>query len=197
MSSDIQSTFIQAAVASATAISLAAEVANNASLVLIGGSPFTLDAARKISVSSAGADSGISFTIVGLDHCGEPITESLQGADAATIASANYYSSVTSITAVGDPAGTVSAGTNAAVAAPMFEGRMRLRGMYAVNSSVQGIIDFRATSPTGELRMRFETLGEPTTAEYPDIPGDGMLFVGGGYVVYNAEELSSITVFYA
>ena len=129
MSSDIQSTFISAAVASATAISTAAGVGNNAALVLVGGSPFTLDAARKITITSAGDDSGKSFTIVGLDQDGNAATESLVGADTGVVTSAGYYTSITSITAVGNPAANVSAGTSNSVAAPIFGGRLRLKGL--------------------------------------------------------------------
>jgi hypothetical protein len=197
MSSDIQSTFISAAVASATAISAAAGVGNNAALVLVGGSPFTLDAARKITITSAGDDSGKSFTIVGLDQDGNAATESLVGADTGVVTSAGYYTSITSITAVGNPAANVSAGTSNSVAAPIFGGRLRLKGLYAVNTATAGTITFRETSPTGNIRMQFATVASATTSEYPDVPDDGILFKDGGYIDYSPANMSSITVFYA
>lgn len=197
MSSDIQSTFISAAVASATAISTAAGVGNNAALVLVGGSPFTLDAARKITITSAGDDSGKSFTIVGLDQDGNAATESLVGADTGVVTSAGYYTSITSITAVGNPAANVSAGTSNSVAAPIFGGRLRLKGLYAVNTATAGTITFRETSPTGNIRMQFATVASTTTSEYPDVPDDGILFKDGGYIDYSPANMSSITVFYA
>jgi|TARA_B110000977_G_scaffold189310_1_gene258598 hypothetical protein len=197
MSSDIQSTFISAAVASATAISTAAGVGNNAALVLVGGSPFTLDAARKITITSAGDDSGKSFTIVGLDQDGNAATESLVGADTGVVTSAGYYTSITSITAVGNPAANVSAGTSNSVAAPIFGGRLRLKGLYAVNTATAGTITFRETSPTGNIRMQFATVASATTSEYPDVPDDGILFKDGGYIDYSPANMSSITVFYA
>ena len=196
-SSDIQSTFISAAVASATAISTAAGVGNNAALVLVGGSPFTLDAARKITITSAGDDSGKSFTIVGLDQDGNAATESLVGADTGVVTSAGYYTSITSITAVGNPAANVSAGTSNSVAAPIFGGRLRLKGLYAVNTATAGTITFRETSPTGNIRMQFATVASATTSEYPDVPDDGILFKDGGYIDYSPANMSSITVFYA
>jgi len=197
MSSDIQSTFISAAVASATAISTAAGVGNNAALVLVWGSPFTLDAARKITITSAGDDSGKSFTIVGLDQDGNAATESLVGADTGVVTSAGYYTSITSITAVGNPAANVSAGTSNSVAAPIFGGRLRLKGLYAVNTATAGTITFRETSPTGNIRMQFATVASATTSEYPDVPDDGILFKDGGYIDYSPANMSSITVFYA
>jgi hypothetical protein len=196
-SSDIQSTFISAAVASATAISTAAGVAANAALVLVGGSPFTLDAARKITITCAGDDDAISFNIVGLDQLGNAATENLAGTDGGVSTSVGYWTSITSITAVGDPAGNVSAGTSNSVSAPIFGGRLRLQGLYAVNTGTAGTITFRETSPTGRVRMQFATVGSATSSEYPDIPDDGILFKDGGYVDYSPVNMSSITLFYA
>jgi hypothetical protein len=196
MSSDIQSTFISAAVASATAISTAAAVGNNAALTLTS-SPYVTDAARKITITSAGDDSGKSFTIVGLDELGNATTESLVGADTGAVTSVGYYTSITSITAVGNPAANVSAGTSNSVAAPIFGGRLRLKGLYAVNTATAGTITFRETSPTGTIRMQFSTVASATTSEYPDVPDDGILFKDGGYIDYSPANMSSITVFYA
>ena len=195
-SSDIQSTFISAAVASAAAISIAAGVGNNAALTLTA-SPYVTDAARKITITSAGDDDAISFTIVGLDQLGNAATESLVGANASASTSVGYWTSITSITAVGDPAGNVSAGTSNSVAAPIFGGRLRLQGLYAVNTGTAGTITFRETSPTGSVRMQFATVGSATSSEYPDIPDDGILFKDGGYVDYSPVNMSSITLFYA
>ena len=195
MSSDIQSTFINAAVASATAVSTAAAVGNNAALTLTT-SPYVPDFPRKITITSAGDDSGISFTVVGLNENGTAVTETVTGIDSGVATSANYYSSVTSITAVGDPAANVSAGTANEVFATIFGGRMRLQGLYAVNTATAGTITFRDTSPTGAIRMQFNTVGSATSSEYPDVPDDGILFSGGGFLDYSAANMSSITLFY-
>ena len=196
MSSDIQSTFISAAAASATAISTAAAVGNNAALTLTA-SPYVTDAARKITITSAGDDDEISFDIIGLDQDGNAASERVTGADTGVVSSVNYYTSITSITAVGDPAGNVSAGTSNSIAASIFGGRLRLKGLYAVNTASAGTISFRDTSPTGTVRMQFNTVGSATSSEYPDVPDDGILFKDAGYVEYSAANMSSITVFYA
>ena len=195
MSSDIQSTFINAAVASAVAISTAAGVANNAALTLTA-SPYVTDFPRKITITSAADDSGISFTVVGLNESGTAVTETVTGVDSGVATSANYYSSVTSITAVGDPAGNVSAGTANNVFATIFAGPMRLQGLYAVNTAAAGNVTFRDTSLTGSIRMQFNTVGSATSSEYPDVPDDGILFAGGGFLDYSAANMSSITLFY-
>ena len=88
MSSDIQSTFVEAATADPDGISTAASVGNNASLV-IGGAlasdgAVTFDEPRNITILSAGDDSGISFTATGTDETGSAVTESITGADTGT-----------------------------------------------------------------------------------------------------------------
>ena len=195
-SSDIQSTFIEAAAASAAAISTADTVAENAPMVLTA-SPYVPDQPRKITLTSVGNSSGISFTVVGLDETGAAATESITGANAGAVTSTKYYSSVTSITAVGTPTGNQSAGTSASIAAPIFRGDLRMRGMYAVNTGTAGTINFTQGSASGTSRLKFNTVAAANSTEYPDIPEDGVVFRNGGYILFDQAKLSSITVFYA
>ena len=200
MSSDIQSTFITAAAIDADGISVAAAVADDANLVLGGaltsGGAVTFDEPRNITILSAGDDSGISFTVTGTDEQGDAATESITGANAGTATGSAFFTTVTQIAAVGDPAGNVSAGSGASIAAPIFKGRLRLRGLYAVNTGTAGTITFREGSGTGAIRMQFNTVASANTTQYPDVPDDGILCVGGGYVTYSVAGLSSMTVFY-
>ena len=129
MSSDIQSTFIEAATADPDGISTAAAVGNNAALTIGGalasGGSVTFDQPRNITILSAGDDSGISFTAVGTDETGAAATESITGADTSTATGSQIFATITSITAVGDPAGNVSAGSGTSILDTMIQGRMR------------------------------------------------------------------------
>lgn len=200
MSSDIQSTFIEAAAIDADGISVAASVGNNANLVLGGaltsGGAVTFDEPRNITILSAGDDSGISFTVTGTDEQGDAVTESITGANADTATGSTFFATISQIAAVGNPAGNVSAGSGASIASPIFRGRLRLRGLYVVNTGTAGTITFREGSGTGTVRMQFNTVASANTTQYPDVPDDGILFVGGGYVTYSVTDLSSMTVFY-
>jgi VCBS repeat-containing protein len=200
MSSDIQSTFVEAAAADTDGISTAAAVGNNANLVLGGaltsGGAVTFDEPRNITILSAGDDSGISFTVTGTDETATAVTESITGANAGTTAGDKFFTTISQIAAVGNPAGNVSAGSGASIAAPIFRGRMRLRGLYAVNTGTAGTITFKEGSGTGTVRMQFNTVASANTTQYPDVPEDGILFVGGGYITYSVAGLSSMTVFY-
>jgi len=201
MSSDIQSTFIEAATADPDGISTAASVGNNAALVIGGalasGGSVTFDQPRNITILSAGDDSGISFTAVGTDETGAAATESITGVDSDTATGSQIFATIASITAVGNPAGNVSAGSGTSILAPMFQGRMRLKGLYAVNTANAGTITFRQTNSSGEIRMQFNTVAAANSTEYPDVPDDGIVFIDGGYISYTQNTLSSITVFYA
>ena len=201
MASDVESTFITAAAADPDGISTAAAVGNNAALVIGGalasGGAVTFDQPRNITILSAGNDTSKSFTVGGTDERGDAVTESITGANSDTAVGTQHFATLASITAVGNPAGNVSAGSGTSIAAPMFLGRMRLRGMYAVNTGTAGTITFRNTSATGDIRMQFNTVGAADTTEYPDIPDDGLMFTAGGFVLFTQATLSSITVFYA
>ena len=92
------------------AVSVAAEVADNAALVITGTGTITNAVAQRVTITSAGDDSGISFVIGGTDVNGIDQLETVAGINAGTATSANAYLIIYTITAVGDPAGTVSAG---------------------------------------------------------------------------------------
>ena len=200
MSSDIQSTFVDPAAADPNGLSTTAAVGDNAAVILNGaltsGGVGTFDVPRNVTILSSGNDSGISFLVVGTDETETAVSESVTGANADTAVTSAYFSTITAITAVGDPAANVTAGSGTAIAAPMFRGRMRLRGLYAVNTATAGTISFRETSATGGIRMQFNTVAAANTTEYPDVPDDGILFAGGGYVLYTLATMSSLTVFY-
>ena len=70
-------------------------------------------AARKITITSGGNDSGITFRIVGTKADGSALMETVTGATAGGVAtSSGDFKTVTSITATGTPAGSVTAGVS-------------------------------------------------------------------------------------
>lgn len=103
----------------ASSIAAAGAVTLNGSLVSDGVA--TLDQPRRVLFTSAGNDSGITFTIVGTDWNGGAATEVLTGANATTTYTVYDYKTVTSIVASGASAGNVSIGTNGiASSRPVF-----------------------------------------------------------------------------
>jgi len=200
--SDVTSSFITAAAADPNGISVAASVGNNAALVIGGalasGGSVTFDAPRNITILSAGDDSGISFTAVGTDETGSAVSESITGADSDTATGTQLFATIASITAVGNPAGNVSAGSGTSCCGVISLARCRLRGIYVVNGSGAATIVFREGSSTGSIVMQFSTVAGASTNSYPDVPDDGLLFKNGGFVTFTAvTDLTAMTTFFS
>lgn len=120
--------------------------------------PTTL-AARNVTVTSAGDDSGGTFTIAGYDIYGYPMTETLTGANAGAATGAKAFKYIASIT----PAGTLS-GSNVTAGIGVLFG-LPLRAdvfgqVYAVqnnavlttSSMVYAVTTDPATATTGDVR---------------------------------------------
>lgn len=70
----------------------------------------TMDVARNVTITSAGNDSGVTFTVTGTDGHGIAVVEEITGANAGTAAGAKAFGTVSSIAISGASAGTVTAG---------------------------------------------------------------------------------------
>jgi len=201
--SDVQGKFItaDAQALDADGISAAAAVGNNAALTIGGaladGGSVTNVGGRIVTILSAGNDAAISFTVVGTDVNGDAQTESITGANAGTATGTKYFRTIASITAVGDPAGNVSAGVNAAVADVIFAGRTRLQGINLVCSATAGNVEFVNTSPNGSSLFKLGSVASATVTRDITIPDNGLLFTGGLYINYTTATFGSMTAFYA
>jgi hypothetical protein len=201
MSSDIQSTFIEAATADADGV-CASQTPSGAGNLTINGAladsgAVTFDQPRQITVTGGSDESGKTFTVTGTDETGTAASEVITGPNATTVTSTGYFATISQIAVSAATAGAITVGSAATIAAPIFRGRLRLRGLYAVNTGTAGTITFRQTSATGAIKMQFNTVSSANTTQYPDIPDDGILFISGGYVLYGQTTLSSMTVFYS
>ena len=201
--SDVKAVFITADTQAldADGISTAAAVGNNAALTIGGalasGGSCTFDSGRVVTILSAGDDSAKSFTVVGTDVNGDSQTESITGANAGTATGTSYFKTITSITAVGNPAGNVSAGINNSAADVIFAGRSRLQGIYMVCSGTAGNLDFLKNSPTGTSIVKLGSVASATVTRDITIPDNGLLFDNGIYVQYTQSTFTTITAFHA
>jgi len=182
-------------------ISASAQVANNAALVIGGalasGGSVTLSNARKLTITSGGNDSGISFTIVGTDINGATQTESLTGANAGVATSSKFFLTIASITAVGDPAGTVEAGISGDSSDIVFAGRSRLKGAYLTSTATAGTVDFLNTSTAGTSLLKISSVALATATRDVVIPENGVLFTDGIYLQYTVSTFLTLTIFHA
>ena len=183
----------------ADGISVAAAVGNNAALVIGGalasGGSVTLSHGRIVTILSAGDDSAKSFTVTGTDVNSDSQTESITGANAGTATGSKYFLTISGISAVGNPAGNVSAGVNASAADAIWAGRARFQGINLVCTGTAGVLDFLTTSPTGTSIYKVGTVASATSTRDLTIPDEGMLFASGIYVQYTVSTFNTLTVF--
>lgn len=79
-----------------------------------------LSNAHIIRITSAGNDSGRTFTVTGLDESSQPQTETVTGANAGTAVTVGYYSKVTSITVDANTASSLTVGVNGVCTSKIF-----------------------------------------------------------------------------
>lgn len=108
----------------------------------------TLDKARRVLFTPAGADSGISYTITGTDYSGTAISETLAGVDnPSTTYTALDYLTITSITISGAAASTMTVGTNTiASSAPVAFDSLAAMAQIAMQANVTGTVNFTIQS---------------------------------------------------
>jgi len=202
--SDVKVTFISDEVlADPNGFSASAQVNANTALVLGGaladGGAVTLGSARTVSITSGGDDRSISFTVVGTDLDGASLTESITGVNASAATGSKFFKTIVSITPVGNPAGTVIAGTTASAADIIFGGRTRLKGYSIVSGGTAGVIQFLNGEPNGGGTALFKarTVGTDNTTIDNTIPEEGVVFDSGVYVLYTIATTDMMSFFYA
>ena len=205
--SDVKSTFISDTVAAdPNGYSASAAVGDGAALTIGGalasGGSVTNSSGRLTVIVSAGDDSGISFTVVGTDVTSAAMTETITGADTGTATGSKYFKTITSITAVGDPAGNVEAGTAADAADVVFAGPTRLKGANMVNDAAAGTVEFVDTSDASAIgsattSLKVGTVASATAIRDMTIPDEGLRFKNGCFVKFTVGKCESITTFQA
>jgi len=185
----------------ADGISVAAAVGNNAALVIGGalasGGAVALSHGRIVTILSAGDDSAKSFTVTGTDINGDAQTESITGANAGTATGSSYFLTISGISAVGNPAGNVSAGVNGSAADVVFAGRSRLKGVFLTSTATAGTVNFLTTSPSGTSVFKLSSVASATATRDVTIPEEGVVFSAGVYIQYTVSTFLTATVFHA
>ncbi|MGO8916208.1 MAG: hypothetical protein ACLQJR_09900 [Stellaceae bacterium] len=82
------------------------------------GGVATLDAQRRVLITSTGNDSGITFTVLGTTQSGTAIQETVTGANAGAVATNQDFLTVTKVSSSGATASTVQIGTNSVGSTP-------------------------------------------------------------------------------
>lgn len=104
--------------ADADGYAAAQAVAAAGNLTLDGALAGVADVPRNVVITSAGDDSGITFTVTGTDIYNHALTETITGADTAAASGKKAFKRVTQIAASAAAAGNVSAGTGDVLGLP-------------------------------------------------------------------------------
>jgi len=202
--SDVSSTFIAPAVSDDNGISTDATLSEAGNLSINGalasGGSVTFDQPRNVIITSAGDDSGDTFTVTGTDETGSAQTEAITGADTGVATGTKFFATVTQIAASGAVGTNTSVGNAAGTTggqAVVFAGRTRVRGMHITTGGTVGNISYFNSSPiSGTSLFSFQVA--TTTKDYidPYIPDDGVLFDSGAFLDLPAGTAVSVTTFF-
>lgn len=116
----------------------------SAAAVTVGHSgTATMDMARRVIITSAGNDTGITFTLSGTDWAGNTISETVTGASGAAASSVLDYLTVTSVLTSGATAGGVQVGTNGVAASPWVHfDPLGGSSEVSIQATVSGTVNF-------------------------------------------------------
>ena len=151
-----------------------ASIAGAGALSLLANSVGPNGYGYKLIITSAGNDSGITFTVTGIrvgDLSNTVVSETLTGANAGTVTSSNFYSRVDSVTASGASAGNVKIGTTGSLALP----RTRIKGLYYVASATAGTIKFNVNNLASQLVLQMNTPASATHTTSLYMAAEGIL----------------------
>lgn len=105
-----QPTVISRALAAANATAIAVSQSPGTGTITLVSTPVTLDVQRRVLLTSGGNDAGITFTVVGTNQVGVPITDTFAGANGTSQSNLDFLT-VSNITHTGTVASTLTAGT--------------------------------------------------------------------------------------
>lgn len=153
---------------------------------LSSGGVATFVAARLITITSAGADSGRTFTVTGTDANGDAQTESITGPATTTVTGTKYFRTVTQVRVDNNTAGAITVGMANNSLDVINRGRIRMRGIYLVHTATAGTIPFRDGGASGSALITVATIAAANTTRDLVIPDDGVIFADGAYITYTA-----------
>lgn len=123
----------------------------------------TLDLGRHIIITSAGNDTGITFTISGTDWNNDPITEVVTGASGTAASSVLNFKTVTSVLTSGATAGAVTVGTNAiAESPPVYFDRLASTAPIAIQVDGSGTVSWTVQQTLNDPTIISNQLPTPT-----------------------------------
>jgi hypothetical protein len=159
----------------------------------------TFTAARKITVTAAGADGDRTVTVTGTDVNGAAQTEEIGVTGSGVSTGTLYFRTVTAVTVDDDTVSTLSVGMSNDALDVVFAERARLKGAFIVNSSTAGVVTFANGSATGTAKLKLGTVASATAERDVTLPSEGIIFENGCFLPYTAGTtvFTNMTAFHA
>lgn len=205
--SDVKAKFIEADTNAADAASVctAEELSGGGEQAIpidgtdASGGVATFTAARKITVTAAGADGDRTVTVTGTDVNGAAQTEEIGVTGSGLSTGTLYFRTVTAVTVDDDTVSTLSVGMSNDALDVIFAERARLKGAFIVNSATAGTVSFTNGSATGTEKLKLGTVAAATAERDVTIPSEGIIFENGCYLPYTAGTtvFTNLTAFHA
>lgn len=128
---------------------------------LVSGGVATLDTPRRVLITSVGDDSGITFTFIGTNYAGNPLTETVTGPNATTAATTQDFATVTEVTHTGTVAGAITIGTNGVGSTPWFVVDIDVSPMeFGIGCVISGTVTY-------SVEYTYDDPNEPFTGTFP------------------------------
>lgn len=109
---------------------------------LVSGGVATIAVPSRITITSAGNDSVNTFAVVGTDHSGNPIAETITGPNTATVTSILTYKKITSISISGAAVGAITVGNSQSGSSPAIALDPWAFPQVAIQCSVSGTVNY-------------------------------------------------------
>lgn len=130
---------------------------------LATGGVATLDAARRVIITSGGNDTGITFTVNGTNRNGNTLTEAVTGASGAAATTTQDFATVTSVTHTGSVATTVTVGTSGVGSSQWFAVDWRANPIsIGIGVVVSGTINYT-------VEYTYDNVNTPYTGTFPTV----------------------------
>ena len=134
------------ATASANSIALSQTPAGAGALTINGalasGGVATIAVPARITIASVSNDSGKTFIVVGTDHSGNSITETITGPNATSVTSVLTYRTVNSVTISAAAAGAITVGNSQSGSSPSIALDPWAFPQVAIQCSVTGTVNY-------------------------------------------------------
>lgn len=138
---------------------------------LASGGVATMDVARRVLITSAADDSDITFRVTGTNSDGNPIRETITGANASTVATTSDFKTVTEVYVSAATSGNVTVGTNGVASSRWVVVNTQVNPTnMSVAAIVSGTVNYTVEYTYDNPNDNANAMGSQALGNYPTVP---------------------------